>query len=115
MKYTKLLFLSAIPMLIVIILGVALKAPWWQILTAALVVDFLTDIAIISSIRRDNPANEADDWWEQLPFDTMEEITGLNKTDYDPADGSQAFVDACDEWWYNKTDKQKLHIWKQYQ
>ena len=114
MKYTKLLFLSAIPMLIVIILGVALKAPWWQVLIAALVVDLATDLTIIWNIRRDNPVCKADDWWDQLPFNTLEEITGYSETDFDPEDGSQAFVDACDEWWYEKTEEQRLQIWKEY-
>ena len=40
-----------------------------------------------------------EDWWKDLDFITMESITGLHETDYSSEDGSQSFVDACNDWW----------------
>ena len=39
------------------------------------------------------------DWWKELDFITLESITGLREANYSSEDGSQAFVDACNEWW----------------
>ena len=36
---------------------------------------------------------------KDLDFITMESITGLHETDYSSEDGSQSFVDACNDWW----------------
>ena len=36
------------------------------------------------------------DWWSNIDFITMESITGLRQYDYDPSEGYQAFVDACE-------------------
>lgn len=40
-----------------------------------------------------------DNWWRNLDFITMEAITGLYEADYSSEDGSQAFINACNEWW----------------
>jgi hypothetical protein len=40
-----------------------------------------------------------DEWWGNCGFREMEFITGFKMTDFDPEDGYQEFVDACDEWW----------------
>ena len=39
------------------------------------------------------------DWWKDLDFITMESITGLREADHSAEDGSQSFVDACNDWW----------------
>ena len=39
------------------------------------------------------------DWWKDLDFITIESITGLREADYSSEDGSQSFIDACNEWW----------------
>lgn len=39
------------------------------------------------------------DWWKDLDFITLESITGLHEADYSSEDGSQAFINACSEWW----------------
>ena len=39
------------------------------------------------------------DWWKDLDFITLESITGLHEADYSSEDGSQSFVDACNDWW----------------
>ena len=40
-----------------------------------------------------------ENWWRNLDFITMESITGLHEADYSSEDGSQSFVDACNDWW----------------
>lgn len=40
-----------------------------------------------------------EDWWKDLDFITMESITGLREADFSSEDGSQSFVDACNDWW----------------
>jgi len=39
------------------------------------------------------------DWWKDLDFITLESITGLREADYSSEDGSQSFIDACNDWW----------------
>ncbi len=48
----KKLILSALPVTIVVILGIAFRVAWWKVLIAAVVVDFATDILIITETRR---------------------------------------------------------------
>jgi len=55
---------------------------------------------------------QAEDWWGQTPFRQMEQITGLHEDDFDGEDGSQDFVDACDAWWNEQSDEEKIEIWK---
>lgn len=38
-------------------------------------------------------------WWPRTDFSTLEDITGLKKTDYPSNNGSQAFVNAAEKWW----------------
>ncbi|MBP3529485.1 MAG: hypothetical protein J6K02_12605 [Alistipes sp.] len=53
-------------------------------------------------------------WWRQTDFPTMERITGLRQSDYDPEDGCQAFVDACEAWWSGQSEEDQIRIWKEY-
>ena len=39
------------------------------------------------------------DWWKDLDFITLESITGLHEANYSSEDGSQSFIDACNDWW----------------
>ena len=39
------------------------------------------------------------DWWKDLDFITLESITSLREADFSSEDGSQSFVDACNDWW----------------
>ena len=39
------------------------------------------------------------EWWGNCGFGEMEMMTGFRMTDFNPDDGYQEFVDACDEWW----------------
>jgi len=63
------------------------------------------DIEEISELK------QAERWWGQTPFRTMEQVTGLREEDFPGDDGSQAFVDACDAWWNSQTDEEKIEIW----
>ena len=50
-------------------------------------------------------------WWKDLDFITMESITGLREADYSSEDGSQSFIDACNEWWNGQDyDTQRKYI-----
>lgn len=40
-----------------------------------------------------------ENWWKDLDFITMEAITGLHEADYSSEDGSQSFIDVCNDWW----------------
>jgi len=52
------------------------------------------------------------DWWGGTDFKEMERITGYRQLDFDPEDGYQAFVDACDKWWNEQTPDEKIALWK---
>ena len=52
-----------------------------------------------------------ENWWRNLDFITMESITGLHEADYSSEDGSQSFVDACNDWWNALDyDTQRVYI-----
>jgi hypothetical protein len=53
---------------------------------------------------------DADEWWGKCDFRTMARITHYRQHDYDPEDGCQAFVDACNLWWNGKTVEEKIGI-----
>lgn len=57
---------------------------------------------------------KADRWWSGTDFDAMEHITGLRRDDYDPEDGYQAFVDACEKWWAEQDPREKNNLYKKY-
>ena len=52
-----------------------------------------------------------DEWWDNCDFKEMEMITGFRMTDFDPEDGYQAFVDACNEWWDKLTPNEKTRLY----
>jgi hypothetical protein len=41
----------------------------------------------------------------------MEHISGYRQADFDPQDGYQAFVDACDKWWSEQTTEEKIDFY----
>ena len=51
-----------------------------------------------------------EDWWNSTDYWQMENITNLCREDFDPEDGYQEFVDACDEWWNKRGWEDKLSI-----
>lgn len=53
-------------------------------------------------------------WWTSCDFKTLEQITGLREIDYPSEDGSQAFVDAVNEWWNNQDYNKKRSVYNEY-
>lgn len=51
-------------------------------------------------------------WWNETSFEDMEIITGLKESDFDPTDGSQAFVDACEAIWCAMPETERIEIWR---
>jgi hypothetical protein len=51
-----------------------------------------------------------EDWWNSTDYWQMENITHLRREDFDPEDGYQEFVDACDEWWNKRGWEDKLSV-----
>jgi hypothetical protein len=62
-----------------------------------------------------NTMKEIQNWWQNCDFKTMEEITGFKQSQFNPEDGYQEFVDACDNWWNEKPISEKMKIYKEYQ
>jgi hypothetical protein len=56
----------------------------------------------------------ANNWWNDTDFIQMEKITGFRQIDFDPEDGFQSFVDACDTYWDQLDDNEKLILWEKY-
>lgn len=44
----------------------------------------------------------------------MEKITGLRQADFDPAEGCQAFVDACENLWGGFDAETKITLWNEH-
>lgn len=50
----------------------------------------------------------ANEWWAECDFMLMERVTGFRQDDFSEEDGYAEFVDACDEWWNDLTDEDKV-------
>jgi hypothetical protein len=57
---------------------------------------------------------EINEWWGASDFREMERITGYRQSDFNPEDGYQAFVDACDKWWSENRDDEKIELYEKY-
>ena len=57
---------------------------------------------------------QLDEWWGHTEFWEMELMTGYRQDDFDPEDGYQDFVDACDEWWEKQSYSNKVYLYKQF-
>lgn len=53
-------------------------------------------------------------WWPLTDFRTLEGITGLKKMDYPSDNGSQAFANAAEKWWDNRSYDEKRSIYNTY-
>ncbi len=53
------------------------------------------------------------EWWGSTDFKQMERITDFRQFDFSPEDGCQGFVDACNNWWNDRTYDEKRIIWKE--
>ena len=54
---------------------------------------------------------EAEQWWGEIDFRMMEYLTGYRQVDFDPEDGFQDFVDACNSWWNELSTEEKICLW----
>lgn len=57
---------------------------------------------------------ELDNWFAELDFQELESITGFRQYNFDPEDGYQDFVDACDNWWKELSTGEKKEIYNEY-
>lgn len=57
---------------------------------------------------------KANKWWTGTDFPTMERITGYRQDFFDPHDGYEDFIIACDEWWKDLPAKDKIRIYNEY-
>lgn len=53
-------------------------------------------------------------WWPLTDFRTLEGITELKKMDYPSGNGSQAFANAAEKWWDNRSYDEKRSIYNTY-
>ena len=64
-------------------------------------------------IRDMNNLYDADEWFVQTDFNTMEDISNIYRDDFPYGEGGdQDFVDAVDSWWQNLSDEDKLDIYE---
>jgi len=57
---------------------------------------------------------EAEDWFEGLDLDEMEEVSGLDRDGYRDPEAmldEEAFIDAVQEWWDGLSDKRKVEVY----
>ena len=57
---------------------------------------------------------EAGQWWRAADFREMATVTGLRQYEFNPDDGYQDFVDACNNYWKNLSREEKIKIWKNF-
>lgn len=48
-------------------------------------------------------------WYDNSYFKTLERITGFYETEFPSRNGSQAFVDACDAYWFDLSVRDKAY------
>ncbi|MDR3266213.1 MAG: hypothetical protein LBT24_01400 [Tannerella sp.] len=72
------------------------------------------DLPLIKELQAKDTVFPFDKWWYSADFCTMEIITGYRQFDFDPEEGYQGFVDACDGWWEALSRKEKINLWKEY-
>lgn len=53
------------------------------------------------------------EWWDNLDFEQLENVTGLKSYKYSSDDGYQEYIDACNDWFnmHNFTEKQEMCIY----
>ena len=53
-------------------------------------------------------------WWNELEFEHLIRITGYHPTDFNPEDGYQDFVDACNDYWEKLSYEDKLSHYNEF-
>lgn len=54
---------------------------------------------------------EAEDWFDESEFDFLAELAGIKREDYVNGEDDDDFVDAIQEWWDDKSNKEKVEIY----
>lgn len=62
-------------------------------------------------IRQSKLMRNIDKWWHDRDFRQMERLTGFRQEDFDPENGYQAFVDACNNRWNALSTEEKIRLW----
>jgi hypothetical protein len=66
------------------------------------------------SVSETDLLKELNKWWGETNFEEMSMITGYRRYEFDPSDGYQEFVDACNRYWEALTTKEKQIKWNLY-
>ena len=56
---------------------------------------------------------QAEKWWNDTNFVQMQLITGFRQYEFNPDDGYQEFVDACDNYWDSLDTERKLWLYNE--
>ncbi|GHT89092.1 hypothetical protein FACS189474_5430 [Bacteroidia bacterium] len=70
--------------------------------------------ANLKSVSEEDLMNEINEWWGSTDFKEMELITRYRQIAFNPKDGYQSFVDACDKYWRMLTADEKIEMWNLY-
>lgn len=54
------------------------------------------------------------EWFNNLPFETMEDMFKIRQTDFQPDDGYQDFVDWCEDYWNSLPIEEKQSLYEEY-
>lgn len=71
--------------------------------------------ANVYHIRQSELLRNIDRWWHEQDFRQLEHFTRFRQDDFDPEDGYQAFVDACNTWWNALSNNMKICLWNKNQ
>ena len=64
---------------------------------------------------KESEVDDADEWFCEIDFDTMERISGMKRDEYSDEDGYQDFVDAVEDWWNCLSDLDKVEFYRREQ
>jgi len=67
-----------------------------------------------TTANRNGALAEAKKWWGGTDFRQMAIITGFRQYEFNPDDGYQEFVDACDNYWHDLNDIEKINIYNEF-
>lgn len=65
-------------------------------------------------VRISGEEKKLNEWFNTLPFDTMEKMFKVNQSDFKPDDGYIEFVDYCEEQWNNLSIEEKQELYNEY-
>jgi hypothetical protein len=65
-------------------------------------------------VRIGGEEKKLNEWFNTLPFYTMEKMLKVNQSDFKPDDGYIEFVDYCEEQWNNLSIEEKQELYNEY-